>query len=153
LSDRDRAAAPALDVAGLRGRFRARKATVGVIGLGYVGLPLLEAVVEAGFCGLGLDVDPVKVETLQAGRSHIRHIADEQIARLRATARFEATTDLARIAGLDAILICVPTPLTRHRRRISASSSGPPRRSRAICGPASSWCSNRRPIRAPRPRS
>jgi UDP-N-acetyl-D-glucosamine dehydrogenase len=115
LSDRDRAAAPALDVAGLRGRFRAREATVGVIGLGYVGLPLLEAVVEAGFCGLGLDVDPVKVETLQAGRSHIRHIADEQIARLRATARFEATTDLARIAGLDAILICVPTPLTRHR--------------------------------------
>jgi UDP-N-acetyl-D-glucosamine dehydrogenase len=115
LSDRDRAAASAVDVEALRRRFRAREATVGVIGLGYVGLPLLEAVVEAGFRGLGLDVDPVKVEALQAGRSYIGHIPDAQIASLRATARFEATTDLARIAGLDAILICVPTPLTRHR--------------------------------------
>ena len=96
-------------------RFEAREATVGIIGLGYVGLPLLKAVVEAGFSGLGLDVDPAKVEALRAGRSYIRHIPDEQIARLRDSERFEATTDLARIAEPDAILICVPTPLTRHR--------------------------------------
>jgi UDP-N-acetyl-D-glucosamine dehydrogenase len=93
----------------------ARTATIGVIGLGYVGLPLVGAMVRAGFPVLGLDIDEQKVRTLNAGRSYIHHLPDALIAELRASGRFEASADFARLDGLDAILICVPTPLSRHR--------------------------------------
>jgi UDP-N-acetyl-D-glucosamine dehydrogenase len=104
-----------LDVERLRRRFLARQATIGIVGLGYVGLPLLKAVAEAGFQGVGLDIDRSKVRKLQIGRSYIRGISDEAIGRLRTTGRFEATSDFSRLAEVDTILICVPTPLTRHR--------------------------------------
>jgi UDP-N-acetyl-D-glucosamine dehydrogenase len=99
----------------LRGRLDARTAKAGVIGLGYVGLPLVSAVARAGFWTLGLDIDPDKAARLNAGRSYIRHIPDDAIQELLATERFEATTDFGRVAELDVILICVPTPLSRHR--------------------------------------
>jgi UDP-N-acetyl-D-glucosamine dehydrogenase len=94
-----------------------RTARIGVVGLGYVGLPLLMAFARGGFRTLGLDVDESKITRLKAGQSYIRHIAHEDVADLfaGATARADATSDFARCAECDALLICVPTPLTRQR--------------------------------------
>ncbi len=99
----------------LKKKILARKARVGVVGLGYVGLPLIEAFNERGFDTLGCDVDVGRVRMLNAGRSPIKIIADSRVKRMVASGRFSATTDFARLRGADAILICVPTPLTRHR--------------------------------------
>jgi UDP-N-acetyl-D-glucosamine dehydrogenase len=101
--------------AALHERLTARTAAVGVIGLGYVGLPLVQAVAAAGFSVLGLDIDRDKVEALNAGRSYLRRVADRTIAGLRAGGRFEASADFTRVRELDVVVICVPTPLTRHR--------------------------------------
>ncbi len=94
---------------------QARTARVGVIGLGYVGLPLVELFSNGGFPVLGLDIDVAKVNQLQAGRSYIGHITPDRIAALRASGRFEATSDFSRLREVDAVLICVPTPLGEHR--------------------------------------
>jgi UDP-N-acetyl-D-glucosamine dehydrogenase len=101
--------------ASLAARIAGRTATVAVIGLGYVGLPLARVFVERGFRVLGFDTDSAKVEALAAGRSYIHHIGSDAIAAMAATGRFAATADAARLGEADAILICVPTPLTRHR--------------------------------------
>ena len=99
----------------LRRAIDERSARVAVIGLGYVGLPLVELFAGGGFRVLGFDVDPGKVEHLRAGRSYIGHIASERVAALRDQGRFEATCDFSSLAEADAILICVPTPLGEHR--------------------------------------
>jgi UDP-N-acetyl-D-glucosamine dehydrogenase len=99
----------------LIGRFAARQATIGVVGLGYVGLPLLRAFAGVGFKVVGFDIDGPRVAALNAGRSYIHHIPAETIAPLVAEGRFRATTDHAEIARVDAIILCVPTPLTRQR--------------------------------------
>jgi UDP-N-acetyl-D-glucosamine dehydrogenase len=101
--------------AALASRIAARTATVAIIGLGYVGLPLARIFVERGFPVLGFDTDPAKVAALGAGQSYIHHIGAEVIEAMNATGRFTATADAARLAEADALLICVPTPLTRHR--------------------------------------
>jgi len=88
---------------------------VGVIGLGYVGLPLAFESVNQGFRTLGFDVDHAKVDMLMAGKTYIRHFPDETICAANATGRFSATTDFTRIGEVDCILICVPTPLTPNR--------------------------------------
>lgn len=88
---------------------------VGVIGLGYVGLPLALAFARTGFRVLGFDVDPKKSADLNAGRSYIHHISGDSVAELTKTKRLEATSDFTRLGEADALLICVPTPLTRHR--------------------------------------
>lgn len=95
-------------------RLEDRSATIGIIGLGYVGLPLMLRFVDAGYRVIGFDIDPAKVEQLNAGTSYIRHIDAAKIAAARA-AGFEATTDFARVADADALIICVPTPLNQHR--------------------------------------
>ncbi|HEX3883606.1 MAG TPA: nucleotide sugar dehydrogenase [Stellaceae bacterium] len=105
----------AVDVEALVARFRERRARVGVIGLGYVGLPLARAAAQRGFHALGLDIDRSKVEQINAGGSYINHIAADSIAAMRATGRLEATADFARLAECDAIILCVPTPLTKQR--------------------------------------
>jgi UDP-N-acetyl-D-glucosamine dehydrogenase len=87
--------------------------TVGVIGLGYVGLPLAMAFAEAGHDVIGVDTNAGTVESLRQGRSHIEDISDDRLQ--AAAGRFEATTLSRRLALADAILICVPTPLTRNR--------------------------------------
>jgi UDP-N-acetyl-D-glucosamine dehydrogenase len=92
-----------------------KKAKVGVIGLGYVGLPLVMAFCRKGFAVLGFDVDEEKVAMLNAGKSYIKHIAAENIARLVEEKKFTATSDFSRLSEPDAILICVPTPLTPSR--------------------------------------
>lgn len=103
-------------------RIVARRATVGIIGLGYVGLPLAATVAESGFAVIGFDVDGWKVEELRAGRSYIRHVP---AARLAAMLRQEAgtvpagafhpTSEFSLLPRCDAILICVPTPLSENR--------------------------------------
>jgi len=90
-----------------------RRAKVGVIGLGYVGLPLAEVFGRAGFPVTGFDVDRRKIEAVQAGRTYIEDLSDEQVARLVAAGRLRATDDFDQLAGMDAILICVPTPLRK----------------------------------------
>ena len=99
----------------LQQRILDKQAVVGVIGLGYVGLPLLDAFQEVGFTCVGFDVDQSKIETLESGRSYIRHIPDEQIQTWLSSGRFSCTTDMSKLADVDAILICVPTPLSTSR--------------------------------------
>ena len=94
---------------------RSRTARIGVVGLGYVGLPLVRAFVDVGYSVVGFDVDARKAELLNAGKSYIGHIDASVVARMRAEGRFEATADLRRLAEVEAIVICVPTPLTAHR--------------------------------------
>jgi len=96
-------------------RIADRSARVGVIGLGYVGLPLALLFEEAGFPVTGFDVDPAKPEALHRGESYIHHIGKERVARAFARGRIVATTDFDRLGKCDAVLICVPTPLGRHR--------------------------------------
>src|ERR1700722_12442628 len=92
-----------------------KSARGGVIGLGYVGLPLINAFVSAGFRTLGFDVDQRKVDTLNAGRSYIKHVDSTVVSKWRKAEQFEATADMARLAEADALLICVPTPLNESR--------------------------------------
>jgi len=92
-----------------------KSARVGVIGMGYVGLPLVQVFCDNGFQVVGFDIDPSKVERLSRGVSYIKHIPSAAIAELVESGRFAATTDYARLAGMDAIIICVPTPLTKTR--------------------------------------
>jgi UDP-N-acetyl-D-glucosamine dehydrogenase len=95
-------------------RLRERDAVIGIVGLGYVGLPLTLRYAEAGFRVLGIDIDGDKVERLNRGESYIRHIATTDVARARANG-FEATTDFTRAGEPDALIICVPTPLGAYR--------------------------------------
>jgi UDP-N-acetyl-D-glucosamine dehydrogenase len=95
-------------------RIESRKANVGIIGLGYVGLPLSLLFSEGGFNVTGFDIDEKKIKDLEAGRSYIFRIAAEEIQSAR-TKGFSATTDFSRLSDQDAIIMCVPTPLTEHR--------------------------------------
>ena len=103
------------DVDLLKSRIARREYTVGVVGLGYVGLPLVLRFGDVGFRVIGFDVDAAKVKQLNDGGSYIQHVPAARVEALRAAGRFEATTALERLAEPDAIIICVPTPLTRHR--------------------------------------
>jgi UDP-N-acetyl-D-glucosamine dehydrogenase len=96
-------------------RIKTRTARVGIIGQGYVGLPLALVFREAGFPVLGLDVDPSKVDALRRGESYIRHIGAQRVRVAVSSGHFEATTDFDRLRDCDAIVICVPTPLGHHR--------------------------------------
>jgi UDP-N-acetyl-D-glucosamine dehydrogenase len=96
-------------------RLEAREAVIGVVGLGYVGLPLARAYLEAGYAVRGLDIDPRKPEALLEGRSYIAHIDGGPFAEAARAGRFDATTDYARAAECDALILCVPTPLNDHR--------------------------------------
>ena len=91
------------------------KARIGIIGLGYVGLPLGCLFAEKGFPTTGFDIDPSKVTALNAGRSYIKHIPGKRIAAIRKSGAFEATDDFDRLRRMDVIIICVPTPLSKYR--------------------------------------
>ena len=96
-------------------RLAGKTATVGVVGLGYVGLPLAEAFATSGFPVRGFDVDADKVAKLNRGESYIRHIPPRRVAKLLETERFRATSDPAIFEEVDVVVICVPTPLTEAR--------------------------------------
>lgn len=97
----------------LKERIESKEARVGVIGLGYVGLPLIIEFGRAGFHVTGFDIDEQKVASLKEGRSYIRHISYEAIQDI--LPGFEPTNDFSRLAAMDAIIICVPTPLNKNR--------------------------------------
>jgi UDP-N-acetyl-D-glucosamine dehydrogenase len=99
----------------LKDKLARREATIGVIGLGYVGLPLVLRFGEVGYRVIGFDIDAAKVTQLNEGRSYIQHVPSPRVQALIGGGRFEATADLKRLAEPDAIIICVPTPLTQHR--------------------------------------
>lgn len=105
----------AFDHSALCRRFGEGEARLDIVGMGYVGLPLMLAAIEAGFDVTGFDIDAPKVEGLNAGRSPLAHIGDTRIEAALATGRFRATGDFAMAAMLDALLIAVPTPLGPHR--------------------------------------
>jgi UDP-N-acetyl-D-glucosamine dehydrogenase len=96
-------------------RAKTRGLTIGIIGLGYVGLPLAIAYRDKGFPVIGFDIDDKKVDALANGSSYIKHISGERIVSLGFGKGFEATTDFSRLDEPDALLICVPTPLNLHR--------------------------------------
>lgn len=96
-------------------RIRQKEARVGVVGLGYVGLPLAVEFAEAGFTVLGIDLDPKRVETINAGRSYIGDVAEERLRPLVEGHRLTATSTYDMVSMLDAISICVPTPLGKSR--------------------------------------
>lgn len=92
-----------------------RKARIGVVGLGYVGLPLTIEFVKAGFCVLGLDIDDDKIVKLAKSETYIKHIPAGKLKEINATGRFGATSDFSQSSSCDAVIICVPTPLDHHR--------------------------------------
>src|SRR5229473_3068942 len=93
----------------LESRIRTRQARFGVIGLGYVGLPLALTLSEAGFNVTGIDIDTNRVDAIVGGRSYITDVSDKELRNATAAKRFRATTDLSEIRNLEAISICVPT--------------------------------------------
>jgi len=99
----------------LKQKIETKQAVVGIIGMGYVGLPLALAFDRAGFRVLGFDIDPVKIRMLNRGQSYLKHIGDEKVSALLRNGRFRATDDFKRLREADAISICVPTPLTEMK--------------------------------------
>ncbi|MGE6992016.1 UDP-N-acetyl-D-glucosamine 6-dehydrogenase [Pseudomonas sp. NPDC047961] len=95
-------------------KFKSKEALIGIVGLGYVGLPLMLRYNAIGFRVLGIDIDESKVAKLSSGQSYIEHIAGEHIAKARQSG-FEATTDFRRASDCDALILCVPTPLNKYR--------------------------------------
>jgi UDP-N-acetyl-D-glucosamine dehydrogenase len=99
----------------LESRLLTRAARIGIVGLGYVGLPLACLFAEKRFITVGFDIDTAKVTALNSGRSYIKHIPAKRIAALRKSGAFSASADFDQLHDMDVIIICVPTPLTRHR--------------------------------------
>lgn len=99
----------------LLAKIEGRSARAGVIGLGYVGLPLAIATARGGFPVTGFDIDPSKITALDSGKSYIEAVTDSALAQEIDAGRFHSTTDFNELAECDVIIICVPTPLTKHR--------------------------------------
>jgi UDP-N-acetyl-D-glucosamine dehydrogenase len=100
----------------LRDRILRKQAAVGIIGLGYVGLPLSLLFAEGEFTTTGFDIDTRKVESLERGESYIKHIGSETIRKVYAERQFRATSDFSELSEMDVIIICVPTPLDEYRQ-------------------------------------
>ena len=101
-------------------KIKSKKAQIGVIGLGYVGLPLVIEFCKAGFSVTGFDIDDKKVALLKKGESYIKHIDGSRIAPLvhpssKSSSPFSPTSDFSRLADMDCVLVCVPTPLNKNR--------------------------------------
>jgi UDP-N-acetyl-D-glucosamine dehydrogenase len=98
----------------LQDRLQQHSAVIGVVGLGYVGLPLVLAYAAKGFPSIGFDIDSSKIDHLHAGTSYIKHIPTSAVAAARSSGKLDATADFSRIKECDAIILCVPTPLDEH---------------------------------------
>jgi len=99
----------------LERKIKEKKAKVGVIGLGYVGLPLVKAFLKKGFSVIGFDIDPKKILKLTRGKSYLKHIAIDDVKSAFKAGRFLPTADFRFLSRVDAVIICVPTPLDSHR--------------------------------------
>ena len=104
-----------LSVEDLLAKYHERTATIAVVGLGYVGLPLVRALLGVGFKVIGLDIDEEKIAALRHGKTYISHLPAQVFANALRDGAFSPTTDFQHLGAADAILICVPTPLTNHR--------------------------------------
>ena len=104
-----------VNVEALCQKFVARKARIGVVGLGYVGLPLACAICTAGFEAVGFDIDMSKIQKLKKGQSYIGNIHNDKVSEFVKGGKLHPTSDFSRIADVDAVLLCVPTPLNRNR--------------------------------------
>lgn len=98
----------------LQHRVNNLSAKVAVIGLGYVGLPLLRAFHEAGFPVLGFDVDQAKIRSLQEGHNYLSHLGQDFVRKMAGSDRFAATADFSRLGEADVVISCVPTPLGKR---------------------------------------
>jgi len=103
------------ELANLKDKIAKKKYLLGVIGLGYVGLPLSLTFLRKGISVLGFDLDPDKINRIHAGRSYIKHIPSDELAGFVQQVKFSATADFSRLNEPDVLLICVPTPLTQNR--------------------------------------
>jgi UDP-N-acetyl-D-glucosamine dehydrogenase len=103
------------DRADLFAQIENAKAVIGVIGMGYVGLPLMLAATAKKFRAIGFDVDAHKVEKRNCGKGPLKHVTSARIAAMREAQLFEATNDMQRLSEVDVVVICVPTPLGKHR--------------------------------------
>ena len=99
----------------LKDKITRKEFLLGIIGLGYVGLPLSLTFLRKDIAVLGFDLDPKKIDMLHAGVSYIKHIPSDEVARFVRQGRFSATADFSRLNEPDVLLICVPTPLTQNR--------------------------------------
>jgi len=99
----------------LENKIKKREACIGIVGLGYVGLPLVKTFLSKGFGVLGFDIDGKKVEMLNQGESYIKHFTAEELETFLKKKKFQATTDFRHLAKADAIIVCVPTPLDSHK--------------------------------------
>jgi len=99
----------------LENKIKKRKARISIIGMGYVGLPLVKTFLSKGFEVLGFDIDEKKVEMLNQGKSYIKHFTAEELKTFLEKKKFQATTDFGYLAKADVIIICVPTPLDSHK--------------------------------------
>lgn len=108
-------ATTAVDFDALLARIAACDGTIAIMGMGYVGFPLAIATHTKGFRVLAYDVDAAKIEKLNASKSYLKGIEDSAVAQMMATKRFEATADARELAKADVLIMCVPTPLTKHR--------------------------------------
>ncbi|MGE3174215.1 MAG: nucleotide sugar dehydrogenase [Planctomycetota bacterium] len=98
----------------LQQKIKNRTAVIGVVGLGYVGLPLMRAFFKAGFPVVGFDVDAEKIRLLRKGQSYLKHLGEDFVTEMAESEKFTATADPGELARADAIILCVPTPLGRH---------------------------------------
>jgi UDP-N-acetyl-D-glucosamine dehydrogenase len=97
----------------LTSKIHDRSARVAILGLGYVGLPLATVFAEAGFSVTGIDLDQDKVSTIHRGKSYIQDVSDDQVSRLVSSGNLEATIDFSALKDVDAVCVCVPTPLRK----------------------------------------
>src|SRR5215470_1573410 len=104
-----------IDPKELASRIRAREAVIGVIGLGYVGLPICLTAAKAGLRVIGFDIDASKPARLARGETYLRHVSAREICAAVESGRFYATSDFDGLAKTDVLLICVPTPLNAYR--------------------------------------
>ena len=94
-------------------KIKSKQAVIGVVGLGYVGLPLAQAFCQKGVKVVGFDIDQEKIKLIEQDKSYIKHIGDDVIGAMRVGGLFDVTSNFSKIADLDVIIICVPTPLSK----------------------------------------
>jgi UDP-N-acetyl-D-glucosamine dehydrogenase len=108
-------AAPVLSIDALIALYTEKKAKIGIVGLGYVGLPLICAVCQAGFRATGFDIDQSKIDKLKKGQSYIGNIHNDKVSAFVQSGQMTPTADFAALSDMDAVLLCVPTPLNKNR--------------------------------------